>query len=367
MKYITILAVAALAALAIGPACADVNFGAYARSVAMGGAGLAVVDNPTATGAINPAAYALKSPGFRLLFPGVDFRMEGTSLSDLMDVARDVQDAKGESAIALARELGKRNTKVEVGAYAGFIAGPVAITADGQAAAELVPSDGFKSWANSESSVDWVAELGDLGLAGIQDKYHADVTGRALVSLPSVGVGFKIPNGRGLCAGLRVKFLRSTVRYQRVQPSDVDLTGQPEFEAVPQPGEPEEVEDSGLGADVGFIYQTPGSKVQLTTALVLSNLIRPNLEGVGLERMISAGAALRLSNKLLLAGDLVNINGAYDRNTQLRLGAELSPVRWFALRAGYSGGDFTFGLGLGGLNIAVSKDTPLIVGRVWSL
>ena len=118
--------------------------------------------------------------------------------------------------------------------------------------------------------------------------------------------------------------------------------------------------------DLGIIYIVPNSDIQLTTALVMNNFIKPNLQEIGLQRMLSAGAAARLSNKVILAADLVNITKAYDQGMRLRLGAEVAPVRWLALRAGYGGGSFTYGLGLSGFNIALSNNMPAVVGRAWS-
>jgi len=143
MKYLLALLIAALAA---APAAADVNFGAYARTIGMGGAGLAVVDDVFASGIANPAAYALKSPGFRLMFPSFDFRIEGASLSDLLDAASDTADTS-KNAVKLARELGKQNTKVDLGVNTGFAIGSMVITADGQAQVILEPGAGYRNWA----------------------------------------------------------------------------------------------------------------------------------------------------------------------------------------------------------------------------
>lgn len=362
----------------VGAAHADFNYGTEARSIAMGGAGLAVIDDPVVTGAINPAAYAVKKPGFRMMFPSVDFHTEGTSLSNLLDVTSDI-NASGDNAINLAKKLGEQDTSVQIASNLGLTFGSMAIVVDGQYNADLTPSEGYKAWAKDSSDIDWTSYVdsnsGAVDLDQLKADYSADVTGKSLIALPSVAMGFKMPGNDRLSFGVRIKALQSTVRYQRVQPTaavnngttadpNIDLT----FETVDQPGKPSgTVEDSGISTDIGIVYETPNPRLKLTTALVVNNLVKPNLEGIELERMINAGAAVRLSNKLLLAADLVNITGAYNENAELRLGAELTPVKWFALRAGYGSSHMTYGFGIMGINFAFSKDTPVVVGRAWKL
>jgi len=392
MRYALIVAV--LVALAGGSVCADINFGGYARSIGMGGAGLAVVDDPVAAGAINPASYALKSPGFRLMWPSLDLRMEGTSLSNLLDVIGETSDATGENAVEIARLLGKQDTKIEVGLYGGFAAGPVVITADGQANVILHPEDAFRNWATTGEVTDlgryagfvtantagsgFTVDYQGLNNALASDGYAANLSGMAVYSLPAVGVGFKLPKHPSWHVGVRIKALKSNAVSNRVIPDlqdgDVDLdssgriTGISLADALTTDDNwtgKRDVEDSGMGADIGVIYQSPNPKMQLTAAMVWTNFVKPSLEAVDLEKMISLGAALRLSNKFLVAADLVNITGSYGQNMRLRMGAEFTPVRWFAIRAGYGGGNPTFGLGIGGFDLAISKDTPALIGRLW--
>jgi len=210
----------------------------------------------------------------------------------------------------------------------------------------------------------------------ISDGYTTDVTGYAIASLPAVAFGMKLPNNPQWNLGIRIKALQSKAVHELVVPeleqSDVtvdngEITGINLGSAFGTlPSESVEIDDSGVGADLGLIYQSPNSKARLTMAFVFTNIWKPNLNRVNIERMVSAGAALRVSDKLLLAADLVNINRAYDENAQLRIGAELTPVKRLALRAGYGDGNLTFGVGLMGMNIAFSQDSPLIVGRAWS-
>lgn len=385
MRYVLLLAV--IVAIALSPTCADVNIGAYARSVAMGGAGLAVADDPLAAGAINPAAYAYKDARFRLLFPSVDFRMQGTSLSKLLDVQSDVKDSSGDSAVELARELGKQDTKAELAAYTGFAAGPLVITLDGQANVGLVPGAGFREWANtgevptanlaaysSDPDILNAAAVGDYGPlndALADDGYTAEVVGNVVAAMPAVSMGFRLPKNPNWNVGVRLKALRSQAAFERVVPQvESAAVSGTEISSVELDFDTDDsvsvdVDDTGLGMDLGIIYEVPNTKLPLSTALVISNFIEPSLEGVQIDRMISAGAALRVSNKVLVAGDFVNINGAYDQNMRLRLGGEIRPLGSLAFRAGYGNGGLTFGLGFAGFNIAYAKDTPAIVGRAW--
>lgn len=361
-----------LLALALSAAHADLNFGSYAKAVAMGGAGLAVIDDPLASGAVNPAAYAVKSPRFRLMFPSLDYRFEGTSLGQLMDLSNEVSNTSGDSAVTLAQKLGKQNTNVELDGLMGFSLGPVVVTADGQANVGLVPSAAFKSWANNPNAIDWAPYVngdGTANLAALQNAFTAQVNGQLVTSLPSVAMGFKVPKHERMNVGIRAKLLHSTVKQQTVVPSadtTASLTGGvPSVTLGLDTSDITTVEDTGFGMDVGFIYQTPDPRAQVTTALVVNNLVKPNLNQVSMDRMVSAGASVRMSNKLLVAADLVNITESYNKGMQVRLGAELRPVRWFSVRAGYGGNNITYGVGVLGFDLALAKQNPLVIGRIW--
>ncbi len=365
----------ALLAVAISATQAEVNFGSNARSVAMGGAGLALVGDPIVSGAINPAAYAIKASKFRYMLPSFDYKFDGTSLSKLTDISNSV-DNSSSSSIELARELGKRNTLIELSGTTGFSLGRVVVMFDGQANADIMPSAGFKQWAADPNAVDWSgyvdSETGAPDLAAIQSNFYSDVTGQIVSSLPSIGYGWKVKGHKGVNLGVRVKAMRSSVRRQRITVSnavnngtlenpDVSLT----LDAFTLEGVNELVQDTGIGMDFGLIYQTPDPNLQLTTAVIVNNLLEPSLDAVRVDRMLSFGATATLKNSVIVAADLVNINQAYDKNMQLRLGAEIRPFKWLAFRAGYGDGTPTLGIGLKGYDFAFSKDQPLTLGRLW--
>jgi hypothetical protein len=370
---IVLLAIFALAACA---AHAAFDVGANARAVAMGGTGLAVINDPIVSGAINPAAYAENDPKLRFLLPSLYCRFKGTSLSKLIDISNNLEDTSDDNAIELAQELGERDALLEVAGVMGFSMRGVVVTVDSQANADIIPSTQFKDWARDTDSIDWSAYVnpvtGTPDLAALQGDFYTDVTGQLVTSLPAVGFGWNVKSLQGLKLGIRLKSMRSSVRRQRVTVSsavnngtaadpDVSLT----LDAYMPVGVPELVTDTGFGADCGLIYQTPNPKLQLTTAVIVHNMLEPNLEAVRVDRMLSAGAAVRLKNSLLVTADLVNINKAYDKDVQLRVGAELKPFRNLAFRAGYGDGNPTFGLGYRGYDLALSEEIPLTVGRLW--
>jgi hypothetical protein len=385
MKYVLVVALAA--AMVFSPACADVNFGAYARTAGMGGAGLAVVGDPVTSGSVNPAAYAFKGSRFRMMLPSADFRMQGTSLSQ---IRRDIQDATDDedSAIDLAKRLGRQDTTAELAGLAGVSVGPIVLSIDGQASMKLQPGEGFKSWANSESvspadlskynsntAIMDALAIGDyepLADALRADGYYSDLNAVAFVALPSVGFGISVPKNPNWNIGIRAKMLKSRAVFERITPTvdSVELSGDSltaiGLDFYTDDSVAIDTDDSGLGVDLGVIYTVPDSDIHLTTALVMNNIVKPNLEGVGLQRMFSVGAAASLRDNVVVAADLVNINRACNQSMKLRVGAEVSPVRWLAVRAGYGGGSFTCGLGLSGFNIAISSNMPTVVGRVWS-
>ena len=182
------------------------------------------------------------------------------------------------------------------------------------------------------------------------------VGSRMVYDLPAVSYSTDLPVPVGkLFTGARVKWMRSEVRNWNI--SSVAVAGGIAVQAAELP----KVTDEGIGADLGFIYRAPKSKVQF--GMVINNLIDPNLAGIETGTMFSVGAAGRVNRRVLLVADVVNIGGAAGSGTQLRMGGEFIVNKKLALRAGFCDSTFTYGAHLFGLDIALASQAPYVISR----
>jgi hypothetical protein len=331
------------------PAFADVHFGRSARSAAMGGAGLAMLDDPLTTSLINPAAMALVSRKTRLVPPGIEFRTRGTSLSRLLDSRDLISDSKLGSAIALAREFGDEPTLLSIDASAGVEASTIAIEVGRQVIAGIFPNNAFVAWATSGT------------IPGTPSAAKADVSADTITYMPSIVSGWKIPQVAGgrFYVGSRAKWLHSVHYGQTLQLSVAEGATTADIVAD---GAETKTEDDGFAMDLGMAYQLDGPR-KTTYGFVATNFLHTDLSGISQERLVSLGVSTRPVSRVLVAADLVNIWKAYGEPTRLRLGAELQLSRGVALRAGYSGDDFTCGFGLFGYDFAYSKQAPFSIAQ----
>ncbi|MCE5324093.1 conjugal transfer protein TraF [bacterium] len=361
----------------------DINFGSYARSVAMGGAGLAMTDDASSSSIVNPAAAAAIGKKFQFVFPSFDLRVSGADLSDLTDRTSEISSGNDDDALKLIRDFGKQDTTLNFGVVTGF-SGAFGVTAEGEAQAVISPSSSFSEWAiaGTPTSVDGLKSmtfsddevntviqnaLADDQINGTDasDIVNAisgstNLAGKYVYALPAVnlGRGFDTTGGK-LWLGTRMRWLHSEAHKWNVSQED-GVTDSIELDVT----ETQNVEDDGFGADLGLIYQPKNSFIQY--GMVINNFWDAKLEGIETPRMYSLGIAAQPNNRWKFAADLVNINKAYDEDTKLRMGAELNLTNKIALRAGYSGDSFTYGFGLYGINLAFSDDAPSIISRVLS-
>src|SRR5689334_20646278 len=102
-------AAAVLSAAAFcGSASADVIFGSNARSTAMGGAGLAIVDRSGYNTLVNPAGLALYNRRVKLSYPGVGIHISGVSFSAASSHLFGNPDKN--DAVTLAKDFGSRQS-----------------------------------------------------------------------------------------------------------------------------------------------------------------------------------------------------------------------------------------------------------------
>lgn len=365
MKILHVLALVLLVAGLMTAACAsDFNFGGYARSIAMGGAGLALSDVAADAVLTNPAAGAASSAKLQFMFPSVDFNTTGTSISELRSRTDEISDTDQASAIALAEDFGSHETKLTA-AFTTGIAGPLSIIASGEAQGIISPGPNFRAWVNAGHPIT-EAGLVAKGLLGDDESVYdyamtlndGTVVGGLLVySTPSIAYGTKLKTKQGkLWVGGNAKFMHSEVRLWDIVVAE-NGDGEVGLAAHEQP----RLKDNGLGMDVGFIWQPEKTKWQY--GMVIDNFADPNLRGIETPMMLSVGAACR-SSKLTYAIDLINLNSAGDQGAWLRTGVEWQPISKIALRAGYSGKSFTCGFGLIGLNFAFTGgDAPNMISK----
>lgn len=371
-RLAVLVCILALAACAAG--ANDLYMGSQARMVALGGAGLALTDGSAAS-VINPAAGIASGAKFRFLFPSLELTSQGASVNDLQTRLNQLGSNSASDAEDLAVDFGTQNTSLNAGLSAG-VSGPLGITFEGEAQGLIHPGSEFKEWvlaghptaladittavlqgkitnANLDGNVPANSDLGAYA-----DDLTADtrVAGKLLYALPAVtyGMGFDALKGK-LFVGTKMKLLHSDVRTWQIQASAVgdDVV----LDAVDNGSQ----EDNGFAADLGFVYQPSHSLIQY--GAVIDNLISPNLKGVPVQSMLSVGIASRPNPRFLFAVDLVNLNKAYNEKTSLRLGAEMMLTKRIAVRAGMCSGDFTYGFGYGGMDIAFTSEAPAMISR----
>lgn len=346
MRIITAAFIIAAVVLIAVSAMADISMGGQARFHAMGGAGLASVDDPSSTVTMNPAALGLLPKRIRFAFPALDFRSDGASVGDISKWASDIWNLSGPEGIEVAREFGTRDTILDVGASTGISGSPVSAMVNGEAMLKILPNEAFREFAKT----------GDI--PADPSTLEAQVCAEAAIAMPSVAVGFKVPKfamGKGdLWVGARIRAVKGKYIRRSIKWSD-------EESALTTSEEPIESE-SGIGGDVGMIYRAPGPR-QMSYGVAVTNLLKPSLGSIRQESIWSVGMSVQPNSKTVVVADIVNLTGAYDEDIDLRLGVEYRPIRWLKLRAGYTGHALTTGIGILGYDFAFAKHTPLSISR----
>ena len=340
---LVLLALAALVASAAAPASADFSFGSAARQAGMGGAGLALIENANKTAFLNPAALAYTGSHFR--FPTFDWRYRGASLSDIISEAMSGGDLDPSEAEDWAREFASRETQFALTADLGLKVGPIEIAARGLGNAVVVPDPALQTWAAGGSSDDPTNDA------------YADIRAAAIYSLPSIGFAYKFDlmnKGKNvrqgeLAIGARLNWLHSKYHEERVVYDSSQPDGYRRENLL-------DSDDSDWSLDLGTIF-SPAQVPNLTVAAVVTNLRRASLAGVQQETVVDIGAAYRVK-PVLIAADWRNITGAYGEAAQLNAGAEFSPVKGLALRAGFSsrGAGISYGASIFGIDIALTGE-----------
>jgi hypothetical protein len=359
--------IATIGLMVVGVASASaqgdaVTFGADARALGMGGAGIAA----GFLNRYNPGNLAF-SRKFAFQLPSVAVRASGAlgSVSNYDAVGKFIEGSgsdRNQAALDVARNFGKQNSDFGFNLGAMVRYGPAELQLGAVAYGKIVPNDVLKTWSNAGAA-------GDVPVGA-----SADLSAVA-VAMPSVGFGFRLPlkelplmgalRSTEIGIGVRAKYVRSV--YSRYVASVPTLTSGLVANPGTELGGSDTVEQTGIGGDLGVLAVTQIEGIEYSGGVVLNNIVKPKLSfpnpgGIGtfdpLRQSVTVGMAARRGG-LVLAGDLVDALGSPD----LRAGVEqrIGPV---FLRSGYSSRrGVTYGAGLFGFDVAFGKGQPLEIIR----
>lgn len=399
------LSILLLAGLSISALSSDFDFGSTARSISLGGAGLALGDEFHSTAVNNPAAPAVYGKKLQFIFPGLDFKKSGASVSDIVDNIGKLDSGNESDALSLANDFSSQNTSLSFSSVAGF-SGTTGILVNAEVIGRIIPSQDVMNWSKAQlrfdngisfDPMDYVTQLNNANLTSAVNNWTAysssglasdktaaetafnqylvdlstNTISAAFVWGPTVQLSGKMPSTSGdLWLGTNISILTSESRQWTIQAKNPGFTysgndisvSSLDFEAVEVPTK----RKTSLKVDVGMLYRPNDSIWQY--GVVVNNFIKPNLRGVTNSQedpMISFGVAAKPINGFLFVADLVNLTGANGESVKLRSGAEYHIGNFLALRAGYSGDRVTYGFNAFGIDLAFSEDSPNILSKAF--
>jgi len=338
-------------------------FGSPTRGMA--GAGIALMRSPTEQMYLNPAAVAYVR-GVQFGVNNISIDTEGATIRQIRETVeigqRGVVDLK--DAARIISTFGEKD-KVQAVANAdvGLVFNGVAVTAGAVGDFRLYPNAQLQRWARGESN----------DLTGAQ----GDIYGLVAFSLPDITFGARLSAGSEqgeIAIGARLRVLR--VFYTHYYADQTDLSSGNAGRRAVELGKADYLDKRGTGVDVGIIWK-PNKELPLTYAVVVENLIEPNIEfpytppGAGtlpttikpLKRAIHAGVAMEGALGVTYVADWVDITNNLGKR-ELRFGAEKRLAGGLAIRAGYgSKSGWAIGGEIFGINVAVAQKFPLQVSR----
>jgi len=353
-----------------GSVCAgQFSFGSDARTVGMGGACIALSDDPIVAVRANPAAMAATRTGERFILPSLDLRARGATLDDVRSWLSELASLDSTDAFSLMTAFGSHRTTLDVSAFTG-VAGSWGLTVEGEAQGIVNPSTSFSSWVNAGEPVTpaglaaagLIPDTSAASVSGFAAKLNnsSNAQGRVVYSLPAVTLGTKVESNTGkLWFGAKTKLLRSDFRQYTLQ-STSDAAGIQVGLA-----QSENKSSTGVAVDVGLLFQP--SEVGAQFGLVAQNVIAPNLAGIDTPLVWSVGTAVRPAEGWVVAADLVNLNRAFGENPDFRIGVEKRFTHSFALRVGHSASGFAGGVEVSWFNVAFSDETPMMISKILRL
>ncbi|MER3402659.1 MAG: hypothetical protein C4337_05030 [Armatimonadota bacterium] len=343
---------------------ADISFGG-SPSTGMGGAGLAVVRNPGSQMYQNPALTAYVK-GVRFGLGSFMLNTKGASLSNLID---DLKFRQGsivdiDKAADLLRKYAREDTRLVATGDLGLVINGFAISAGAIVDARLLPNDTLQNWASKGASEDIPPT-----------KARGDIIAMGVASVPDVAGAMRFNfQGGELAVGARVRSLRVFYTHYFAERSDERSPWK--AERADELKLRDYLEFSTTSADLGFLWRTPEGRTSY--ALVIENFVEPNLSleaadrnGDGIvikvikpfKRAMHLGIATEVLGGGVWAFDIIDIGNNTGRS-EIRTGYEQRLGAIF-LRSGYaSRTGWTAGIGIGGFNLAYSKEFPIQVSRM---
>ncbi len=325
----------------------------------MGRAGLALPGDTINQGRVNPAIYGLAPSGFRFQFPRFSFRLDGVGIGDLEDVFGDSNNSGLDASKLsdIARQFGDEDIQFGAGVGLGLFFSGLAIDFSGDAIVSGLPNATLQNWVDA----------GAAGAVPVGSRLDAYGLGKGEVGF-GYGKRFNTPGSADISVGVRAKIVRSYYSHRFADTNTIqnNLDGV----LAPEMGGNDVLDESGFGLDLGFIASS--SKTQgLFFGATVENLLEPKTSFQGTlpngipgtetvrpyQRTVNLGVGYLSPKNFHVAADLVDVfNGAGGK--EFRAGAQWSVTRGFALRGGYeSRAGFTFGVGLGGFNLALGGNS----------
>ena len=368
MKKRLWLALALLAMASVSAQADEVSlFGSPSRGMA--GAGIALMRNPAEQMYLNPAAVAYVR-GVRFGVGNLNLDTEGATIRQINDTVTIGQKGVVDLADAarIIRTFGeKEKVQAVLNADFGLMFNGIAVTVGAVGDFRLYPNTQLQRWARRESN--------DLTGA------RGDIYGIVAFSLPDVTAGTRLSaegSDTEIAIGARVRFLRLFYTHYFADQNDLS-SGTAGSRAV-ELGAADYLDKRGTAVDVGIIWK-PNRELPLTYAVVVENLIEPNIEFPftapntvqspdalqstvkPLKRVIHAGLAMEGALGITYVADWVDITNNVGKR-ELRFGAEKRLMGGMAIRAGYgSKNGWAIGGEIFGINIAIAQKFPLQVSR----
>lgn len=343
----------------------DITYGGDARAFAMGGAGIALLNDSMNTGGTrtNPATLAYETQPIGVNFPSFALRgrgpislgsasgylLRGTSLSNAASLARDFASDDSDFAI-------NANTSLRVG--------HIEISGFAVARGRIQPNASLRSW------VDAGRPAQNFPLDA-----RSDIFAAGYYTLPTIASALVLPNPQkrpyNYAVGGRLKYMTGVYTHY-IANAQTFLTGDDALPAGEMGGK-KTLLKRGIGADLGLLARRRDGH-GITGGLVIANAVRPSFTFDGTDRngnnkrydilqtTLSVGAGYS-EHGTTFAADLVDITSAVDKG-QLRLGAEQRFGGKIALRGGYNTANgFTYGIGFFGFDVAFGRRQSLEVVR----
>lgn len=333
----------------------------------MGGAGLAIIRDPSSQQFVNPAAAAYNR-SFRLGAGNFDLQAEGAGFRRLLDEITIQQGSPVDLSQMgrVSRLFASEDSRIFLTGDLGITVSGVTVSAGAVGEVRFLPNADLRAWAAQSGNP------ADLGNATFPNP-RGDSIALTAVSLPDVTAGIAMPAGSGnMALGARVRAMR--VFYAHYIATTADLQAGSGGTLAPEMGGNRFLEKSTASVDFGALFH-PNGDDSIAYAIVVENLIEPDANFAATDtqgqainvfpfkRSVHLGSAMRLPTGAWLAADLIDVGNETQRQ-ELRLGVEQPFGFGLYGRAGYaSKTGWTVGLGAFGFNIAFAKKLPFQVSR----